>query len=93
MQVHWEVPLLKVNYEAEVAQQQACDKFEQMSDKAKEELMDFKTRRVAAFRKNLIDTCRVGIEACKGAGAVVQELSGCAQRGVTKVWTDDNSAS
>nr|CAG4644768.1 EOG090X05NC [Leptodora kindtii] len=40
---------------AEWSQHQACEKFEQMSAKAKEELMDFKTRRVSAFKKNLIE--------------------------------------
>nr|CAD7454642.1 unnamed protein product [Timema tahoe] len=59
---------------AEVAQQQACDKFEQMSDKAKEELMDFKTRRVAAFRKNLIDTAELEL---KHAKAQVQLFKNC----------------
>jgi sorting nexin-5/6/32 len=59
---------------AELAQQQACDKFEQMSDKGKEELMDFKTRRVAAFRKNLVDLAELELKHAKGQ---VQLLKNC----------------
>lgn len=59
---------------AELAQQQACDKFEQMSDKGKEELMDFKTRRVAAFRKNLVDLAELELKHTK---AQVQLLKNC----------------
>ncbi|KAG8337675.1 Sorting nexin-5 [Homalodisca vitripennis] len=59
---------------AEKAQQDACEKFEQMSDKGKEELVDFKTRRVAAFRKNLVDLAELEI---KHAKAQVQLLKNC----------------
>uniref|UniRef100_A0A1B6EY91 Sorting nexin n=1 Tax=Cuerna arida TaxID=1464854 RepID=A0A1B6EY91_9HEMI len=59
---------------AEKAQQEACEKFEQMSDKGKEELVDFKTRRVAAFRKNLVDLAELEI---KHAKAQVQLLKNC----------------
>ncbi|KAI5640462.1 sorting nexin-6 [Phthorimaea operculella] len=40
---------------AEAAQAEACRKFEQLSARAREELLDFRARRVAAFRKSLID--------------------------------------
>ncbi|CAG9138387.1 unnamed protein product [Plutella xylostella] len=40
---------------AEQQQADACAKFEQLSARAREELIDFRTRRVAAFRKSLID--------------------------------------
>lgn len=50
---------------AEAAQQEACEKFEQMSDKGKEELVDFKARRVAAFRKNLIDLAELEVKHAK----------------------------
>lgn len=40
---------------AEQAQADACARFEQLSARAREELIDFRTRRVAAFRKSLID--------------------------------------
>ncbi|XP_014299043.1 sorting nexin-6 isoform X1 [Microplitis demolitor] len=51
--------------EAEKAQTEACEKFEQMSDKGKEELTDFKTRRIAAFRKNLIELTELEIKHAK----------------------------
>ncbi|KAK9511067.1 hypothetical protein O3M35_005707 [Rhynocoris fuscipes] len=59
---------------AEKAQQEACDKFEQMSDKGKEELVDFKSRRVAAFRKNLIDLAELEIKHSKSQ---IQLLKSC----------------
>ncbi|VVC29763.1 Hypothetical protein CINCED_3A002373 [Cinara cedri] len=40
---------------AETAQQLSCEKFEVMSDKGKEELIDFKARRVSTFNKNLLE--------------------------------------
>lgn len=51
---------------AEKAQTEACEKFEQMSDKGKEELTDFKTRRIAAFRKNLMELTELEIKHAKG---------------------------
>ncbi|XP_011300641.1 sorting nexin-6 isoform X2 [Fopius arisanus] len=51
--------------EAEKAQTEACEKFEQMSDKGKEELTDFMTRRIAAFRKNLIELTELEIKHAK----------------------------
>jgi sorting nexin-5/6/32 len=57
---------------AEQGQQEACDKFEAMSAKAKEELIDFKSRRVVAFRKNMIDLAELEI---KHAKAQVQVLN------------------
>jgi len=50
---------------AEQAQQEACDKFEAMSAKAKEELVDFKKRRVIAFKKNLVDLTELEIKHSK----------------------------
>ncbi|XP_034935495.1 sorting nexin-6 isoform X2 [Chelonus insularis] len=50
---------------AEKTQTAACEKFEQMSDKGKEELMDFTTRRIGAFRKNLIDLTELEIKHAK----------------------------
>ncbi|KAK0161875.1 hypothetical protein PV327_008279 [Microctonus hyperodae] len=50
---------------AEKAQTEACEKFEQMSDKGKEELTDFKTRRIAAFKKNLIELTELEIKHAK----------------------------
>lgn len=51
--------------QAEQAQQEACEKFEAMSAKAKEELVDFKKRRVIAFKKNLIDLSELEIKHSK----------------------------
>nr|CAG4640837.1 EOG090X05NC [Eulimnadia texana] len=51
--------------DAEWTQHQACEKFEHISAKAKEELVDFKTRRVAAFKKNLVELCELEIKHAK----------------------------
>ncbi|XP_076036861.1 sorting nexin 6 isoform X2 [Oratosquilla oratoria] len=61
---------------AELAQQNACEKFEQMSEKAKEELTDFKMRRVAAFKKNLVELAELEL---KHAKAQVQLQKNCLQ--------------
>ncbi|KAL1124462.1 hypothetical protein AAG570_001088, partial [Ranatra chinensis] len=50
---------------AEAAQQEACHKFEHMSEKGKEELKDFTARRVLAFRKNLVDLAELEIKHAK----------------------------
>nr|CAG4643186.1 EOG090X05NC [Ilyocryptus agilis] len=47
---------------AEWSQHQACEKFELMSAKGKEELQDFKVRRVAAFKKNLVELCELELK-------------------------------
>lgn len=56
---------------AEAAQQEACEKFESISKQAKQELTDFKTRRVNNFRKNLLDLVELEL---KHAKAQVQLL-------------------
>ncbi|VVC97453.1 sorting nexin-32 isoform X1 [Leptidea sinapis] len=48
--------------EAEQAQTEACARFEQLSARAREELIDFRTRRVAAFKKSLIDLAELEIK-------------------------------
>lgn len=58
---------------AEQAQTEACEKFEQMSEKGKEELTDFKTRRVAAFRKNLIELTELEIKHAKGHAELLKK--------------------
>jgi sorting nexin-5/6/32 len=50
---------------AELAQQEACEKFENISKVAKQELNDFKQRRVAAFRKNFTDLVELEIKHAK----------------------------
>lgn len=56
---------------AESAQQEACEKFEGISKQAKQELTDFKTRRVNNFRKNLLELVELEL---KHAKAQVQLL-------------------
>lgn len=58
---------------AEQAQTEACEKFEQMSEKGKEELMDFKTRRVTAFRKNLIELTELEIKHAKAHAELLKK--------------------
>ncbi|CAG9577156.1 unnamed protein product [Danaus chrysippus] len=48
--------------QAEQAQADACARFEQLSARAREELIDFRTRRVAAFKKSLIDLAELEIK-------------------------------
>ncbi|XP_050079450.1 sorting nexin-6 [Anopheles maculipalpis] len=52
--------------EAESAQTQACEKFESMSARGKEELVSFRLRRVAAFKKSLTDLAELEIKHAKG---------------------------
>ncbi|XP_076251303.1 sorting nexin 6 isoform X2 [Rhynchophorus ferrugineus] len=47
---------------AEMAQSAACEQFEAISAQAKEELLDFKTRRLHAFRKSLIELAELEIK-------------------------------
>lgn len=56
---------------AENAQQESCNKFERISDTAKTELTDFKTRRINHFRKNMVDLAELEL---KHARAQVQLL-------------------
>ncbi|XP_012278159.1 sorting nexin-6 isoform X2 [Orussus abietinus] len=58
---------------AEHAQTEACEKFEQMSEKGKEELTDFKTRRLAAFRKNLIELTELEIKHAKAHAELLKK--------------------
>ncbi|XP_014663220.1 PREDICTED: sorting nexin-6-like [Priapulus caudatus] len=51
--------------QAEQAQQQARDSFDHISEIAKSELGDFKTRRVQTFRKNLIDGAELELKHAK----------------------------
>lgn len=47
---------------AEQQQASACAKFEQLSARAREELIDFRNRRVQAFRKSLIELAELEIK-------------------------------
>lgn len=47
---------------AESHQQLCCQRFERLSDSAKRELMDFQSRRVSSFRKNLIELAELELK-------------------------------
>ncbi|CAF0754842.1 unnamed protein product [Adineta steineri] len=65
---------------AETAQQNIKKKFETISEKAKDELNDFKTRRVQMFRKNLIELTELQIKHSK---AQIQMIKGVLQQSET----------
>lgn len=50
---------------AEDLQTKACEKFEAMSARGKEELMSFRKRRVAAFKKSLIELAELEVKHAK----------------------------
>ncbi|VDM40110.1 unnamed protein product [Toxocara canis] len=50
---------------AEAEQSEACKKFEEISEVAKGELQDLKKRRLAAFKKNLIDLADLEVKHAK----------------------------
>ncbi|XP_054678850.1 sorting nexin-5 isoform X3 [Grus americana] len=59
---------------AEAHQQDCCQKFEKISESAKQELMSFKQKRIAAFRKNLIEMAELEIKHAKfGCSAPILE--------------------
>jgi len=66
--------------EAETVQQNIKKKFETISEHAREELNDFKNRRVQMFRKNLIDLTELQI---KHAKAQIQLIKGFLQQSET----------
>lgn len=51
--------------QAEQAQTDACEKFEAMSARGKQELTSFRTRRVAAFKKSLIELAELEVKHAK----------------------------
>ncbi|XP_012580938.1 PREDICTED: sorting nexin-32 isoform X1 [Condylura cristata] len=52
---------------AESHQQLCCERFERLSGSAKQELMDFKSRRVSSFRKNLIELAELELKHAKAS--------------------------
>lgn len=60
--------------QAEKAQSETREKFEKLSEVGKQELTEFKGRRVTAFRKNLIELGELEVKHSK---AIVQLLKGC----------------
>ncbi|XP_045411856.1 sorting nexin-32 isoform X2 [Lemur catta] len=61
---------------AENHQQLCCQRFERLSDSAKQELMDFKSRRVSSFRKNLIELAELELKHAKLRGLPVTLCQG-----------------
>ncbi|KAM7118216.1 sorting nexin-5 isoform X1 [Mycteria americana] len=57
---------------AEAHQQDCCQKFEKISESAKQELMSFKQKRIAAFRKNLIEMAELEIKHAKNNVSLLQ---------------------
>lgn len=57
---------------AEAHQQECCQKFEQLSESAKDELINFKRKRVAAFRKNLIEMSELEIKHARNNVSLLQ---------------------
>ena len=57
---------------AESRQQLCCQRFERLSDSAKQELMDFKSRRVSSFRKNLIELAELELKHAKASTLLLQ---------------------
>ncbi|XP_063154694.1 sorting nexin-5 [Candoia aspera] len=57
---------------AEVYQEECCQKFEKLSESAKQELNNFKEKRIAAFRKNLIEMTELEIKHAKNNIYLVQ---------------------
>ncbi|XP_043916826.1 sorting nexin-32 [Protopterus annectens] len=51
----------------ETQQQICCQKFEKLSDSAKQELINFRARRVAAFRKNMIELTELELKHAKAS--------------------------
>lgn len=52
--------------EAETNQKSCSDKFDRLSENGKQELLNFKTRRVAAFKKNLVEMTELELKHAKG---------------------------
>ncbi|XP_038643431.1 sorting nexin-6-like [Scyliorhinus canicula] len=50
---------------AEANQLLSCQKFEKLSESAKQELTDFKVRRVSAFRKNMVEMTELELKHAK----------------------------
>ncbi|MGH0174821.1 UNVERIFIED_CONTAM: hypothetical protein FKN15_069146 [Acipenser sinensis] len=60
--------------QAEGHQQLCCHRFEKLSGSAKQELTDFKVRRVSAFRKNLIELTELELKHAKIKNRVEETL-------------------
>lgn len=54
-----------LHFQAEQAQTDACEKFESMSARGKQELTSFRTRRLMAFKKSLIELAELEVKHAK----------------------------
>ncbi|KAH0618169.1 hypothetical protein JD844_017159 [Phrynosoma platyrhinos] len=59
---------------AEAHQQECCQRFEKISESAKQELNNFKQKRIAAFRKNLIEMTELEIKHAKKEIVLIEGL-------------------
>ncbi|CAI9548310.1 unnamed protein product [Staurois parvus] len=58
--------------QAELHQQECCQKFEKLSESGKQELIAFKKKRVSAFRKNLVEMTELEIKHAKNNISLLQ---------------------
>ncbi|XP_068135673.1 sorting nexin-5 [Hyperolius riggenbachi] len=58
--------------QAESHQQECCQKFEKISESAKQELISFKQKRVSAFRKSLVEMSELEIKHAKNNISLLQ---------------------
>ncbi|XP_075059903.1 sorting nexin-5 [Mixophyes fleayi] len=58
--------------QAELHQQECCQRFEKLSESGKQELTSFKRRRVSAFRKNLVEMTELEIKHAKNNISLLQ---------------------
>ena len=61
---------------AEANQREACEKFEDISMQAKQELKDFRTRRVRNIRRSFIDLAELQLKHCKAEISLLRETIG-----------------
>ncbi|XP_006129753.1 sorting nexin-32 isoform X1 [Pelodiscus sinensis] len=57
---------------AETHQQLCCQRFERLSTSAKQELTDFKSRRISAFRKNLVELAELELKHAKASSLLLR---------------------
>jgi len=59
---------------AEITQQESCQKFESLSETARTELKDFRTRRISHFRKNMSELAELEIKHAKAQMQLLKNL-------------------
>lgn len=58
--------------QAEKHQQNCCEKFERISETAKKELSEFKTRRIDYFKKNMVELVELELKHAKAQVALLK---------------------